>query len=244
MSLDLLLRSEAGAPLNAVQHDANLTDIETLFNSLEAAFGVALDADGTLKAGAVDNAGVIVDGIITLGKFAATTANVFLTTGPDGLLNGLGGVAGHVLYYNPSGTPSHVDPADLISDNTGIFGYDVPQLAVNETTTQSSWQALDLNSHIVALSAEDSTWVILQCEVLMDASTGASTPSSVLLRVSSNNTESTSSANTHRCFCEDRGGGNADVSLSASNTCQIWVKLSGTSIYYNAKIWVVGFVKL
>lgn len=48
--LDLLKRSEVGAPLTALQHDQNLTAIEAAFNGLRAAFLVAHNADGTLKA--------------------------------------------------------------------------------------------------------------------------------------------------------------------------------------------------
>ena len=36
-SLDLLKRSEVGAPLTALQHDQNLTAIESAFNALRAA---------------------------------------------------------------------------------------------------------------------------------------------------------------------------------------------------------------
>lgn len=49
-SLDLLKRSEVGAPLTALQHDQNITAIEAAFNALRAAFLVAHNADGTLKA--------------------------------------------------------------------------------------------------------------------------------------------------------------------------------------------------
>ena len=49
-SLDLLKRSEAGAPITALQHDQNLTAIEAAFNALRAAFLVAHNTDGTLKA--------------------------------------------------------------------------------------------------------------------------------------------------------------------------------------------------
>ena len=48
--LDLLKRSEVGAPLTALQHDQNLTAIEAAFNGLRAMFLVAHNADGTLKA--------------------------------------------------------------------------------------------------------------------------------------------------------------------------------------------------
>ena len=48
-SLDLLKRSEVGAPLTALQHDQNLTAIESAFNALRAAFLVAHNTDGTLK---------------------------------------------------------------------------------------------------------------------------------------------------------------------------------------------------
>ena len=48
--LDLLKRSEVGAPLTALQHDQNLTAIEAAFNGLRAAFLVAHNTDGTLKA--------------------------------------------------------------------------------------------------------------------------------------------------------------------------------------------------
>ena len=48
--LDLLKRSEVGAPITALQHDQNLTAIEAAFNALRAAFLVAHNTDGTLKA--------------------------------------------------------------------------------------------------------------------------------------------------------------------------------------------------
>ena len=47
--LDLLKRSEVGAPLTALQHDQNLTAIEAAVNALRAAFLVAHNTDGTLK---------------------------------------------------------------------------------------------------------------------------------------------------------------------------------------------------
>lgn len=67
----LVLRLDKGSPLTAAEIDNNFKILRDGHNSLETVLFNVLDPDGTLKAGAVDNANVIADGIITAIKLAA-----------------------------------------------------------------------------------------------------------------------------------------------------------------------------
>ncbi len=53
---------------------ANASTINTPLGTLDAAIAVAHDSDGTLKAGAVDGAGVLASGVVTWAKLATGSA--------------------------------------------------------------------------------------------------------------------------------------------------------------------------
>jgi hypothetical protein len=64
----LTYRLVKGSPITAAEHDQNLRTIRDFVNALSALFGVALNADGTLKAGSVNATTVLADRIITQAK--------------------------------------------------------------------------------------------------------------------------------------------------------------------------------
>lgn len=87
-SIDLTLRSETGVPLTATQNDQNLTTIQDAINGQDAALGVALNADGSLKDGAVSTPAKLAAGIVTLAKLftpGVAFANQRLSVGAGGV---------------------------------------------------------------------------------------------------------------------------------------------------------------
>lgn len=70
MPLLLKERIDTGRPLTPAEHDQNLQAIVAAFNALEAALGVALNEDGTLKNGAVYSPEQLANNIVSLDKMA------------------------------------------------------------------------------------------------------------------------------------------------------------------------------
>lgn len=64
----LTYRLVKGSAITAAEHDQNLRTIRDFVNALSALMGISLNADGTLKAGAVNATAVIADRIITQAK--------------------------------------------------------------------------------------------------------------------------------------------------------------------------------
>lgn len=85
----LTLRIPTGRPLTAGEVDGNFTILLTFANGLEARVNVSLDANGNLKAGALNLATMIADGVITGIKLVdqtVTSAKIASAVAGNGLL--------------------------------------------------------------------------------------------------------------------------------------------------------------
>lgn len=105
----LVYRLVKGSALTAAEHDENLRKLRDFVNALAALFGVSLNADGTLKPGAVNATNVLADRIVTQAKmdwlfnFYGVTAGAAdaytLTISPDtGYTPGTGVLTSLVMF--------------------------------------------------------------------------------------------------------------------------------------------------
>lgn len=118
MPLTLTKRLDLVLPMTPAQADANWQAIMDQFNALQTAVGVALNADGTLKAGAIStaaqfNAAFLATITVPVGSVLASTSETLGTTaGADGWIEAAGqsvvtsGVfAALYAIYNAAGLP-------------------------------------------------------------------------------------------------------------------------------------------
>lgn len=136
-----------GAQANAGTMNAPLSELDAVLN-------VSHDADGTLKAGAVDTTAVLADHIVTADKLAAAVAG-----------NGLSGGAGSALAVNVDDSTIEISSDSLRAKDGGITNakmatdVKVGSLALLLTTVKTSLQAAvnEVYTRLAGISNADGT---------------------------------------------------------------------------------------
>ena len=123
----LTLRLVKGWPLTAAEGDANWTTLRDFCNALAALQAVALNPDGTLKAGAVWATNVLVDRIITRDKLwwvpmfygtATGTNNYALTIAPNGTFTPGDGATTSFIVWVKFTNANTATPCDIAINGT------------------------------------------------------------------------------------------------------------------------------
>lgn len=140
MSLDLVKRSEVGAPLTAVQHDANLTAIETAVNANEVAIGTKETPVGAqAKADAAQAAAIAAAALDATTKANAAQAAAIATAATDATTKANAAQAASLPVNDPSVSNSREWTAPTATQLQAEDSGGTIRLA---WTAQRVWQAI------------------------------------------------------------------------------------------------------
>lgn len=137
MPLTLSERIALGRALTPAEMDANWQAIEAAVNGLEAALGVALNADGTLKNGAVYTPDNLANNIVSLDKMA---------TGSES-------DAGRFLRYNPVTGVLQAWPVDKPTPYLRTDASAIELDGAQSNTELGSWSIADIPAGEISVVA-------------------------------------------------------------------------------------------